>query len=76
MVRVEVSNKGAKDSTYPRLMFNVKQVDEIVFMTKSGQGVVLTGPRAGKFAGFTEIDEWDMDFFYKFNGSITMENAE
>jgi hypothetical protein len=61
---------------FPKLMISTKNT--IVFMLEeSGKGIALTKngrTPIGDFAGFTSKDNWSMELFKDFEGTITLSN--
>lgn len=68
-MKVEVKdNDPVKEKPFPKLM---KSDDCIVYMTEFGCGIALTND---DYIDIGYDDEWIMDKFKDFNGTITLSN--
>lgn len=71
MIKVEVNESGKPAVDYPKLM--IAKVDgEIVLFESKDNGTVVNAAR--NRAGYRS-DDWDMDYFTDYDGTVTLSNG-
>ena len=64
--------KEIEENEYPRLMIDKEQSIIVLFIGK-GNGIVVNSASKGFFTGNSD-DDWNMDYFTNYNGTVTLEN--
>jgi len=74
-MRVTIDSGKNDTSVFPKLMQGIDGII-VLMLTDEGKGVRIDNKEGlfGDYAGFDESDNWSMEEFSDFTGSITLQN--